>query len=349
MPSLIQIQQLIPGSKIANCENPNSLLIERVSTLHQDFPNSLTYVSDKSYIKTALKSNASAFLIQPDWIDQFDKPVILVNHIELALIEVLKHLHPEKQPSGQISKWVEIHPSATVGANSDIGSFVTIGSGSKIGKNSIIGNGVKIGDNVIIGDEARIGANCVFFDGVRIGNRFVSFGNCTIGGDGFRFVEVSQKQIKIPQVGTVVIGEDVEIGSNTCIDRGGIDNTVIGDGTKMDNDVQIAHNVKIGKNVIVAGATAIAGSAVIGDNCKISGACAIGDHIILPPGTMVAGGSGVRNSPEKADVFAGWDWNLTFREFQKFRANVKHILSLNMLVKRVADLESKAGIAKTGE
>lgn len=215
MPSLLQLQQLIPGSKIANCDAPNELQIDRVSTLHQQFPNSLTYVSDKSYIKTALQSQASAFLIQPDWLEQFTKPVILVDHIELALIEVLKSFFPEKKPSGSISKLTDIDPTAVIGENSDIGSFVTIGKGSKIGKNSIIGSGVKIGDNVVIGDDARIGANCVIYDGVKIGNRFISFGNCTVGGDGFRFVEVKQTQIKVPQVGTVVIGNDVEIGSNT--------------------------------------------------------------------------------------------------------------------------------------
>ncbi|MCB1189021.1 MAG: UDP-3-O-(3-hydroxymyristoyl)glucosamine N-acyltransferase [Leptospiraceae bacterium] len=345
MHSLSDIHKAIPGSEIINCDKPEELMIQNLSTLYQELPNSLTYVSDKSYIKDAGKAKASAILIYKDWKDKFSLPAILVDNVDMALIEVLKLYYPERKSTGKWSKFVDIANTATIGENTEIGSFVCIGDNTKIGKNSIIENGVKIGKNVVVGDNAKIGPNTVIFDGVQIGNNFTVFANTSIGGDGFRFVDYKGINYKIPQVGTVIIGDDVEIGSNTSIDRGGIDDTIIGSGTKMDNDVQIAHNVKLGKNVIVAGATAIAGSTIVHDSCKISGACAIGDHIELPEGTMVAGGSGLRNSPPQKDVYAGWDWNLTFREFQKFRANIKHILNLNMIVKRLKDIEKKLGIS----
>lgn len=346
MYTLSEIAKKILNSRIEHCSNPDNVIIRCLATHHQNLPESLTYVSDKTYLKSAIDSPATAVMIHPDWVAQFNRPVIVVPDVDMALIEILNLFYPSKKPSGKIKQNAVIDPTAVIGENTDIGNFVTIGANSRIGKNSIIGDGVKIGNNVIIGDEARIGPNCVFFEDVKIGNRFTVFSNTSIGGDGFRFIDRKGIQYKIPQVGGVTIGDDVEIGSNTSIDRGGIDDTMIGSGTKIDNDVQIAHNVKIGTNVIVAGATAIAGSAIVGDGCKISGSCAVADHITLPPGTMIAGGSGLRNTPEKADLYAGWDWNLNFREFQKFRANVKHILSLNLIVKRIKDIEEKLGIKK---
>lgn len=346
MHSLLEIQKMVENSEIANCDNPEAIKIQHLSTLYQNIPNSLAYVSEKSYIKDAQKSNATAILIEKNWKDKFSCPVILVDNVNYALIDILNKLFPVEQAIGKCSEFVDIADSAIIGENTDIGSFVSIGENTKIGKNSILKSGVKIGKNVSIGDNARIGYNTVIYDGVKIGKNFTVFANTSIGGDGFRFVDRDGINIKVPQVGSVVIGDDVEIGSNTSIDRGGIDDTIIGSGTKMDNDVQIAHNVKLGTNVIVAGATAIAGSTVVHDNCKISGACAIGDHIELPEGTLVAGGSGIRNSPPQKDIYAGWDWNLTFREFQKFRANVKHILNLNMIVKKIKDIEKKIGITE---
>lgn len=344
MYTLSQLQKKIPGSEIIHCEQPDIVKIENIITLHQDLPNSLSYASDKSYLKNALECKATVVMLPKELGEKVNRPTLLVPNVDFALIEILNLYFPPEKPKGERGEWLVIKPGAEIGENTNLGNFVSIGENTKIGKNCIISDGVKIGRNVRIGDDARIGPNCVLFDGVRIGDRFTCFGNTTIGGDGFRFVESNRIQYKIPQVGSVWIGDDVEIGSNTSIDRGGIDDTVIDDGTKMDNDVQIAHNVKIGKGVIVAGATAIAGSAVIEDYCKISGACAIADHITLPSGTMVAGGSGLRNTPPKADLYAGWDWNLTIREFQKFRANLKHMLSLNLIVRRIKDLEEKLGI-----
>lgn len=346
MITLLDLQKLLPDSKIYNTDSPEKILIETVATLYQDKPNSITYISEKSYQQDAKISKATAIIVLHGWETLFTQPVIAVKNVDLALIEVLNLFYPPIISSGKRGEYIVIHPTAIIGENTEIGNFVSVGENSIIGKNCRIADGVKISHDVNIGDDSTIGPNCVLFDHVKIGKRFLMFGNTTIGADGFRYVDVNQILHRIPQIGSVVIGDDVRIGSNTSVDRGGIDDTMIGDGTKIDNDVQIAHNVKIGKHVIVAGATAIAGSAIIEDYCKISGSCAVGDHIKLPSGTMLAGGSGIRNSPAKKDIFAGWDWNLTFLEFQKFRANVKHILNLNKLVKKVKDIEEKLGIEK---
>ncbi|MCB1177120.1 MAG: UDP-3-O-(3-hydroxymyristoyl)glucosamine N-acyltransferase [Leptospiraceae bacterium] len=345
MITLSELQKKIPDSQIFNCDDPDSIKISTVVTLYQEKPNSITYISEKSYQNDAKKSNADAIVTLLGWEKLFEnKPVLAVKNVDLTLIELLNIFYPTSSPSNKKGQFIVIDPSVKIGDNTEIGNFVSIDNSSSIGKNCKISDGVKIGKNVSIGDNSVIGPNCVIFDNVKIGNDFLCFANTTIGGEGFRYVDVDNTLHRVPQVGTVIIGENVRIGSNTSIDRGGIDDTLIGDGTKIDNDVQIAHNVKIGKHVIVAGATAIAGSTIVEDYCKISGACAIGDHIKLPSGTLVAGGSGIRNSPPKKDLYAGWDWNLTFMEFQKFRANIKHILSLNKIVKRIKDIEAKLGL-----
>ncbi len=345
MTTLLDLSNFLPDSKIHNTNEAEKIKIDSVATLYQNKPNSITYVSEKSYQNDAKKSSASAILTLHGWESLFEnKPVITVAHVDLALIEILNLFFPPKTPTNNRGQYIVIHPSAIIGENTEIGNFVSIAENTKIGKNCKISDGAKIASNVTIGDNSIIGPNCVLYDNVKIGKNFISFANSTIGGEGFRYIDHKTILFRVPQVGTVVIGDDVRIGSNTSIDRGGIDDTLIGDGTKIDNDVQIAHNVKIGKHVIVAGATAIAGSAVIEDYCKISGACAVGDHITLPSGTMLAGGSGIRNTPPKKDIYAGWDWNLTFMEFQKFRANVKHILNLNKIVKKIKDIEEKLGI-----
>ncbi|MBK6606541.1 MAG: UDP-3-O-(3-hydroxymyristoyl)glucosamine N-acyltransferase [Leptospiraceae bacterium] len=344
MITLLDLQKLLPDSKIYNTDNPETIQLESVVTLYQDKPNSITYISEKSYQNDAKQSKANVIITLHGWEAIFTQPVLAVKHVDMALIEVLNIFYPTATPTGKRGQFVVIHPSAQIGENTDIGNFVSIGENTIIGNNCRIADGAKIAHNVRIGDDSSIGPNCVLFNDVRIGKRFISYGNTTIGGDGFRYVDVKSILHRVPQIGGVLIGDDVRVGSNSSIDRGGIDDTMIGDGTKIDNDVQIAHNVKIGKHVIVAGATAIAGSAVVEDFCKISGSCAVADHITLPSGTMIAGGSGLRNTPPKKDLYAGWDWNLTFIEFQKFRANVKHILNLNKLVKKVKDIEEKLGM-----
>ncbi len=345
MITLLELSNRLPESKIHNTNEPEKISLNSVITLYQNKPNSITYVSEKSYQNDAKKSLATVILTLHGWENLFEnRPVITVNHVDLALIQILDIFFPPQESVSKRGQYFVVHPSAIIGEFTDIGNFVSIGENSRIGKNCKISDGVKIASNVTIGDNSIVGPNCVVYDNVKIGKNFLSFANSTIGGEGFRYIDFKSILYRVPQVGTVVIGDDVRIGSNTTIDRGGIDDTTIGDGTKIDNDVQIAHNVKIGKHVIVAGATAIAGSAVIEDYCKISGACAVADHITLPSGTMLAGGSGLRNTPTKKDIYAGWDWNLTFMEFQKFRANVKHILNLNKIVKKIKDIEEKLGI-----
>ncbi|TGN18976.1 UDP-3-O-(3-hydroxymyristoyl)glucosamine N-acyltransferase [Leptospira idonii] len=344
--NLSTIQSLLEGSKLLNCPHPEAVEIDKVLPLSSDNKDYLSFVSSKAFVNEANSSSAAAILVSEEISSSIaaNKPLIVVPHVELAFSKMLLYFNPPKEPNGKISPHSVVHPTAQIGENTEIGHFVTVGANSKIGKNCIIEDGVKIENDVTIGDGARIGMNCVFYHGTVIGERFTVFGNSTFGGDGFGFVYANGKHNKLPQVGKVVIGDDVEVGSNCTVDRGAITDTKIGNGCKFDNMVHIAHNCVVGNHVIIAGQSGLAGSVTLGNNVIIGGACAISDHLTLVDGTIIAGGSSLRTSPKTKDVYVGWDLGLTFPEFQKYRVNIKNIVNLNKWIKRIKELEKKAGI-----
>lgn len=343
--TLSALQSLLPEAKFQNTESILSLSFTGLKSLSLATTNDISFVASKTFVNDAKTSKAPVLIVSSDIVDSLpDKALIIVPKVELATAKIIRHFFPEKQPSGKHSAQVAIDPTAKIGSNTDIGHFVSIGKNSIIGNECIIEDGVKIGDNVHIGDGARIGKNCVFFDDTIIGKRFIVFGNSSFGGDGFGFVFADGKHNKIPQVGRVVIGDDVEVGSNCTIDRGALTDTTIGNGCKFDNMVHIAHNCKVGDHVIIAGQSGLAGSVTLGNHVIIGGACAISDHLTLVDGTIIAGGSSLRTSPKTKDVYVGWDLGLTFPEFQKYRVNIKNIVNLNKWLKRIENIEKKVGI-----
>jgi UDP-3-O-[3-hydroxymyristoyl] glucosamine N-acyltransferase len=190
------------------------------------------------------------------------------------------------------------HPTAVVAGSADIrasfvGAFVSIGEGSCVGEEAEIGDGVRIGRNVSIGKHTVVHSNAVIHDNVRIGGECVIHAGAVIGADGFGYVRGAEGYVQFPQIGRVVIEDRVEIGANTCIDRGALGETRIGEGTKIDNLVQIAHNVTIGKRVVIAALSGISGSSVIGDDCVLAGQVGIADHVRLMPGAVIGAKSSV--------------------------------------------------------
>lgn len=203
----------------------------------------------------------------------------------------------------------------------------------------------KISRNVIIEENSHIGPNSSIQYGVIIGKRLICSGNCSIVGDGFKFVTEKGKHHKIPQVGGVRIDDDVEIGSLCTINRGDLEDTItiIGGGYKFDNMVHVTHNCILRKNIIIAGQGGVAGSTTVEDDVIISSACAVSDHLHVPAGTILAGGSSLRNFPKKKEIFVGWDYGLTFAEFQKVCVNFQK------WAKRIKELEKHAGIKIEGK
>lgn len=343
--TLKQVYELIPNSKILNTENPESVRFTSVAPLNANQEQFISYLSAKSHLAEAKKTKATALIVNEEISGSISNyPLLVVDNVDIQLAKVLELIYPSPKPDGVIAETVVIHKSAKIGQGTSIGHFVVIGANSQIGENCILEDGVKIGENVTIGNNARIGMNCVFHREIKIGNNFTVFGNSTFGGDGFKFVASGGIHHKIPQVGKVIIGDNVEIGSNCTVDRGGLADTIIGSGCKFDNMVHIAHNVIIGNSVIIAGQSGVAGSTTIGNGVIIGGGCCISDHLNVPEGTIVAGGTGMRTSPKKPDVYIGWDWGMTFAEFQKARVNIKHLVTFNKWASRIKEIEKKIGI-----
>ncbi|XDD50224.1 UDP-3-O-(3-hydroxymyristoyl)glucosamine N-acyltransferase [Leptospira sp. WS92.C1] len=342
--TLSNLAKKISGSKIANSTAPESVLIDKVTPIRPGAISAISFLSNKKMLSEVKNTLSSVILTTEELAKEISIPCLIVPNPELSLAEVLDCIYPPYVPSGKISSTAILHPTAKLGEGVTIGEYVTIGENSVIGAGCYLEDGVKISRNVTIGENSHIGPNSSIQHGVIIGKRFNCSGNCSIGGDGFKFVYANGIHNKIPQVGTVRIGDDVEIGSLCTIDRGGLEDTIVGDGCKFDNMVHVAHNCVLGKNIIIAGQSGVAGSTIVEDDVIIGGACAVADHLHVPAGTIIAGGTSLRNSPKKKDIFVGWDYGLTFPEFQKVRVNIHNLVNFQKWAKRIKDLEKHAGI-----
>ncbi len=274
------------------------------SSLKNAGKGSLIYVENEKLLGSAQKCAASA-VIAPPGIDA-GLPVITAERPALVFAMAVSILHPPEKPTGKRHPSAAIDPTAKIGEGSDVGPFVSVGAGSVIGRDACLHAGAAIGQNVTMGDGCVIFPNAVVHSGAKIGDRTVIHAGCVIGGDGFRFVpDKNGGQVKFPHVGTVRIGSDVEIGANSCIDRAVLDETVIGDGVKIDNLVQIGHNCVIGNNTVIAGCAGISGSVKIGRNAVIGGQVGIKDHVTIGDNVMIAAKSGVVGDLEKPGVYGG--------------------------------------------
>lgn len=268
-------------------------------------------------------------------------PFVVAQNPKLAFAKIAAKLHSYEWRSG----WHEtshIHSDSDVRA-SFIGAFVAIGEGSHVGESSQIHDGSKIGRNVTIGKCTIIHPNCVIYDGASIGHDCVIHSGTIIGADGFGYVrDESGSYHKFPQIGTVVIENNVEIGANTCIDRGALGETRIGEGTKIDNLVQVGHNVSIGKRCVIAAQTGISGSTIIEDDCVIGGQVGFGDHAHVKSGAVIGSQAGVL--PGKIVRTGVW-WGTPIQPLEEYKRQNAHVKGLERLKAEVKELKKK--IAET--
>ncbi|MEO8195033.1 MAG: UDP-3-O-(3-hydroxymyristoyl)glucosamine N-acyltransferase, partial [Gemmatimonadales bacterium] len=231
---------------------------------------------------------------------------IVVSHPQAALLELLPRFYPpsEAKPG--------VHTTARIGAGARIGSGVTIDAYAVIGEGAVISDKVWIGSHCVVGDRVRVGESSRLFPGVtlytgaEIGDRVILHSGVRIASDGFGYVSSASGHRKIPHVGRCIIGNDVEIGANTTIDRGSIDDTMIGEGTKIDNLVQIGHNVRIGKLCLIMAQVGIAGSARVGDGSVLAGQAGLGGHITVGEGARIGGQSGVFGNVPPGESWSGY-------------------------------------------
>lgn len=286
---------------------------------------------DLSFVDRAdsdLGTQASCVIVPIDFSSGVSIPLIKASNPKLAFSMIAAALHPPKRREAEIHGSAVIAPTARVGAGAFIGAFVCVGENSTVGDGTELRAGAKIGDNVRVGKNCTLHPNVFIEDSCAIGDNVVLHSGVVIGADGFGYVRDHDSYVKFPQIGTVVIEDNVEIGANTCVDRGALGETRIGEGTKIDNLVQIAHNVQIGKRVVIAAQTGISGSTVIEDDCVIGGQVGMGDHARVQSGAVIGSQAGVL--PGKI-VRPGVWWGTPVQPLDEYKRQNAHVKGLSRL------------------
>lgn len=313
--------------------------IDSVAALTDAISGQISFVSNPKYIQQLENTNASAIILNKELADKYAGNALINNNPYLTFAHVLRILYNEENSIFTVHKSAVINDQAVVHALANIGpnvvidedviieENVTIDAGCYIGKGTKIASGVHLYPNVTLYKDTQIGKNTIIHSGV------------VIGADGFGFAPTSEKEwYKILQVGNVVIGNDVEIGANTTIDRAALGSTEICNGTKLDNLVHIGHNVKIDEHTVIAGGTVIAGSTTIGKRCQIGGAVAISGHLIIVNDVIITGKSMVIKSIKSAGVYSS---GIAADENKKWRKNAARFRKLDEMAKKVSHLDKK--------
>ncbi|MGD2031165.1 MAG: UDP-3-O-(3-hydroxymyristoyl)glucosamine N-acyltransferase, partial [Gammaproteobacteria bacterium] len=250
-----------------------------VATLARAGPGEISFLANPAYREFLAETRAAAVILAEKDADRCPVSALISDNPYLAYARVAAVLHPQPPFQAGISERATVDSSASVAPSAWIGAGSVIESGAVIGEDSFVGPGCTIGSNAVIGAGCRLVARVTLCGDVTIGDRVLVHPGAVIGADGFGIARDGDRWVKVPQLGSVSIGNDVEIGANTTIDRGAIENTVLESGVKLDNQIQIGHNVRIGEHTVIAGCVGISGSTVIGRRCMIAGASGIGGHI----------------------------------------------------------------------
>jgi UDP-3-O-[3-hydroxymyristoyl] glucosamine N-acyltransferase len=339
--TVAELAELIAGTAAGD----STRLITGANSIESAGPTDLAFAANRKALDAAAASNAGCLLVPLSFDPQMELTVIRVSDPRAGFAKALEALHPPKRLPPGVHPSAVVAASAEIGANCHVGAFVSIGEHARIGDHCQIGPGCVVGDHVAIGNGSTLHARVTIYDRVTIGARVIIHSGCVIGADGFGFVLAGGHYEKFPQVGVVEIGDDVEMGANCCIDRAALGTTRIGDGSKIDNLVHIAHNCSIGRHVIVVAQTGFSGSVTVGDYALIGGQVGVGEKAKIEANAIVGGKAGVLTSQT---VRAGEPvWGIPARPLRrhlKALAYVQKLPELNETIRelrqRVKDLES---------
>lgn len=310
--------------------------ISQVASVGNAATGDITFLANPKFRSQLAACRASAVILRADAVDDFDGARIVTANPYAYYARVATLLNPYQ------AGFSGIHPSAfaesPVPPSASLGPNVVIGKGVTLGENVVLGAGCVVGDGVSIGDGTVFHPRVTVYYGCQVGARCIVHSGAVIGSDGFGFAPDGQDWVKIPQIGRVRIGNDVEIGANTTIDRGAIDDTVIDDGCKLDNLVHVGHNCVIGRNSVLAGCAGVAGSTVFGEHCIVGGAGMISGHLNIASGTTISGGSTLMKSIAKPGVYTSV---FPIDTHEDWLRNASHLRRLSKLADRIADLEKQ--------
>jgi UDP-3-O-[3-hydroxymyristoyl] glucosamine N-acyltransferase len=335
----ISLRQLAErcGAELAG---DGEVVIDRVATLDSAERGAIAFLSNPKYRPQLAATRASAVILAPADAAATALPKLVTPNPYAAYARVAAILHPTRPPAPGVHATAVIAASARVAPSANVGAHAVVGERSTVGDGARLGPGAIVGEDCVIAEHCVLHANAVLYPRSIVGARTIIHSGAVIGADGFGMAEQNGRWLKVPQLGRVVIGADVEIGANTCIDRGAIGDTIIEDDVKLDNQIQIGHNCRIGAHTAIAGCVGIAGSTSIGRNCMIGGAAMIAGHIEIADGTVIAAATGVSKSISSAGVYASGLPQMPQREWRQMVAALHRLRSL---FERVRVLERGRG------
>jgi UDP-3-O-[3-hydroxymyristoyl] glucosamine N-acyltransferase len=319
--------------------NPDTL-VERVGTLANADSQSVAFLSESRNRRELSATRAGVVVLERAAVDACPTAALISENPRATFARITEFLHPTPKPPPGIHPSAVVSPTARVDATAYVGVLATVGDRAVIGPRAYVGPRCVVEEDVSVDEDVRLIASVTLCYGVTIGARTVIQPGVVIGGDGFGFAPERGKWVKVPQVGSVRVGPDVEIGANTTIDRGAIEDTVVEEGVKLDNQIQLGHNVRIGAHTVIAGCTGISGSTVVGKHCIIGGACGIAGHITIGDGVVVTGFGMVSRSLPGPGVYSS---GLPITESKVWRRQVARVRNLDSLFERVKKLEGAAG------
>jgi UDP-3-O-[3-hydroxymyristoyl] glucosamine N-acyltransferase len=328
-----ELAALVGGRLVGNPDTE----IQRVASLESATAGEITYLEGEKFFEAASKSQASCVIVPEN--SSLTLPCqIVVKNPKLAFALIAEVLHPPKKREAEIHSSAVIAESADIALQVFIGAFVCVGENSKVGSGTQIRAGAKIGDNVTVGADCVIHPNVFLEDGVTIGDRVILHAGVVIGTDGFGYVRGDMGYHKFPQIGTIMIENDVELGANTTVDRGALGRTRIGRGTKLDNMVHVGHNCDIGERVVIAAQTGISGSVTIEDDCVIGGQVGFGDHIRVQSGAVIGSKAGIL--PGKI-VRPGIWWGIPIQPLSDYKRLNAHIARVPQMREELKALKER--------
>lgn len=321
-------------------------VVERVAALGSAGPDAVSFLANPKFVRFLPDTRAGAVILTAEHVDECPTNSLVAVNPYATYARIAGELHPPPAlPAGTHASAV-VEPGAAVDARAHIGPLAVIEADAVIGPRSAVGAGSVVGPRASIGSDTRIGSHVSIGANVRIGDRCTIHPGVVLGADGFGFALEDGQSIKIPQIGSVWIGDDVEIGANTTIDRGAIDDTVIGNGVKLDNLVQIAHNVHIGEHSLMAAMSGVAGSSIIGRRCLIGGGAVLIDHLTLCDDVRVLFRSVVTKSITTPGT---WSGSFPAAEAGRWRKDVARFRQLDSLAGRMRALEKRLGNSDKSE
>ena len=314
-----------------------SVVVRQIASLDRAGEGELAFLVSPKYRAALEASRASAFILPAKAADFTDRPRILTPDPYLYFARAAQLFNPPKAvPAG-------VHPSAVVGselpASVAVGPNAVIGADCRIGEGCVIGAGCLIGDGVAIGAGSLLHAGVKVYDGCTIGTRAILHSGAVIGADGLGFARDADKHwVKIPQIGGVVIGDDVEIGANTTVDRGALEDTVIGNGVKLDNLIHVAHNCRVGEDTIMAAMAGLAGSTTVGKRVQVGGKAGFSGHLEVGDDIVISADTNVTKSIDKPGVYTAM---IPLQPHADWVKNFSHLRRLDAMAERVRELEKK--------